>query len=810
MPFDRIVNTGQLIMQDFDKLGVFYLGRLYDVANKTGLKDLLLYDSKDLVTHAVCIGMTGSGKTGLCLSLIEEAATDGVPTIAIDPKGDITNLLLTFPDLESKDFEPWINQEDAAKKGLSPQEYAKQQADLWKNGLSKWGQDGKRIQRLRDSAEFVIYTPGSTAGLPISILKSFSAPPLEIREDSELLHESINTTVTGLLSLLGITADALRSREHILLSTIFSEAWTKGEDIDLARLIQLIQNPPVTKIGVLDLESFYSSKDRFTLAMQLNNLLAAPGFSLWLEGESLNIQNLFYSKTGKPKVSIFYISHLSDSQRMFFVSLLLNQIVGWMRTQSGTTSLRSLLYIDEVFGYLPPVANPPSKLPLLTLLKQARAFGLGVVLATQNPIDLDYKALSNTGTWFLGRLQTERDKERVLDGLEGASISGQKQFNRRVLSQMLSGLGNRVFLMNNVHEDEPVTFETRWAMSYLRGPLTRDQIKTVMEPVKIQNKTSITPKSSDLSSKIIVTQTTKKTVSKPIFPPGISDYYLPLTKGLNDANVIYKPMVIGAAQIRFSDTKAKINIVKDQVFIVPVKDGPIPLDWENAQNINIDLSKLTDKPPTLTHSYSEVPSAILQKNNYSLWKKDFTDWLSETQKTRLFRSPHLKEISKPEESERDFRIRLEQLVRENRDQQIEKLRKKYNTSFHRIDEKIRKAQLKLEEQNAQAKNQKYQVVASIGESLLGSFLGRKSSYGISKTTRALSRSSKESRDKKSAEENLKAAQQERKRLESQFESEVKKTETKIDVLSEVLEKVDYAPSKTGITVRLLSLVWVLD
>jgi hypothetical protein len=364
-------------MQDFEKLGVFYLGRLYDIRNKAQLEDLLLYDSKDLVTHAICIGMTGSGKTGLCVSLIEEAAIDGIPTIAIDPKGDITNLLLTFPELRREDFAPWINEEDAIKKGLSTEDYAEQQAALWRNGLLKWGQDGKRIQRLHESADFVIYTPGSNSGVPISILKSFAAPPPGIREDNELLQERITTTVTSLLGLLGINADPIRSREHILISTILAAAWQQGEDLDIGRLIQRIQTPPMTRIGMLDIESFYPSKDRFELAMQLNNLLAAPGFSLWLEGEPLDIARLLYSANGKPKVSIFYTAHLNDAQRMFFTSLLLNQIVGWMRTQSGTTSLRSILYIDEVFGYLPPLANPPSKTPLLTLLKQARAFGLG-------------------------------------------------------------------------------------------------------------------------------------------------------------------------------------------------------------------------------------------------------------------------------------------------------------------------------------------------------------------------------------------------------------------------------------------------
>jgi hypothetical protein len=798
-------------MQDFEKLGVFYLGRVYDLAKKAGLEDLLLYDSKDLVTHAVCIGMTGSGKTGLCMSLIEEAAIDGVPAIVIDPKGDITNLLLTFPNLESKDFAPWINEEDAEKKGLSPEDYAKQQADLWKNGLLKWGQDGKRIQRLRDSADFVIYTPGSNAGMPISILKSFSAPQEAIREDTELLQESINTTVTSLLSLLGVAADPIRSREHILLSTIFANYWQRGEDLDLGRLIQLIQNPPITRIGVLDLESFYPSKDRFVLAMQLNNLLAAPGFNLWLEGDALNVDTLLHSASGKPKVSIFYIAHLSDAQRMFFVSLLLNQIVGWVRTQSGTTSLRSILYIDEVFGYLPPVAGPPSKLPLLTLLKQARAFGLGVVLATQNPIDLDYKALSNAGTWFLGRLQTERDKERVLDGLEGAAVSGQKQFNRRFFDQMLSGLGNRIFLMNDVHEDVPVVFETRWAMSYLRGPLTREQIKVLMEPTKKQMISFPTEETTPITPSAFSTHATSTILqgaSKPMLPPDVPEYFMPMNRSVKtNAGLIYQPMIVGAAQVVLSDQKAKVNIAKEQVFIAPISDKPIPVNWDDAEEADIKITELTNDPEG-GYSYTELPSAALQKRSYTVWTKDFTNWLSRTQRIQLFKSPQLDEISRPEETERDFRIRLEQKAREERDKQVVKLREKYNSTFSRLDERVRKAKMTLDEQQAQAKSQKYQVAVSIGEAILGSFLGRKSISGVSRTTRALSRSQKESRDKENAQENLKVAEQERARLEEQFQTEVKNTETRINALTGTLENIQIAPSKTDIAVRLLALVWV--
>ncbi|MGI8897220.1 MAG: ATP-binding protein, partial [Pyrinomonadaceae bacterium] len=367
-------------MQDFEKLGAFYLGRPYDLKNKKPKEGLLLYDSKDLVTHAVCVGMTGSGKTGLCISLLEEAAIDGVPSIVIDPKGDLANLLLTFPDLKAEDFAPWVNEEDAEKKGLSTAEYAAQQAEFWKKGLAAWGQDGARIKRFKESADLRVYTPGSNAGIQVSILKSFAAPPSSILEDNELMSERVNTTVTSLLGLLGIDADPIKSREHILLSNILNNVWMAGKDLDIAALIQQIQTPPMTKVGVMDLDSFFHPKDRFELAMALNNLLAAPAFGSWMEGEPLDIQQILHSPDGKPRISIFSIAHLNDAERMFFVSLLLNQTLGWMRTQSGTTSLRAILYMDEIFGYFPPVANPPAKLPLLTLLKQGRAFGLGVVL----------------------------------------------------------------------------------------------------------------------------------------------------------------------------------------------------------------------------------------------------------------------------------------------------------------------------------------------------------------------------------------------------------------------------------------------
>ncbi len=589
-------------MEDFEKMGAFYLGRSFDQESKTLGESLVLYDSRDLVTHAVCVGMTGSGKTGLCIGLLEEAAIDGVPSIIIDPKGDLANLLLTFPQLRGEDFEPWINEEDAKKKNLSNGEYAGQQAEFWKKGLSDWGQGGDRIQRLRDSADFAIYTPGSNAGIPVSILKSFGAPDQATLDDAELLRDRINTTATSLLGLLGIQADPLQSREHILLSTILNSSWSQGCDLDLALLIQQIQNPPMTKIGVLDLESFYPSKERFGLVMALNNLIASPGFGAWMEGEALDIGQILHGSTGKPRVSIFSIAHLGDAERMFFVSLLLNQVLGWMRAQSGTTSLRAVLYMDEIFGYFPPVANPPSKLPLLTLLKQARAYGLGIVLATQNPVDLDYKGLANTGTWFIGRLQTERDKQRVIEGLEGAAASQGAGFDRGAMERTLAGLGSRVFLMNNAHEDAPEVFQTRWTMSYLRGPLTRNQIKVLMAPRKsspqAQETASVaTPAVAAMPAVASAQSTSSNAGARPAIGPEVQQFFIPARGSApGGGHILYRPMILGAARVNFVDAKMGIDESQDVCRLAAITDSPVPVSWDDSQDASVAVSDLEKEP----------------------------------------------------------------------------------------------------------------------------------------------------------------------------------------------------------------------
>jgi hypothetical protein len=643
-------------MQDFEKLGVFYLGKPVDPTTKSEAEAPLLYESKDLVTHAVCVGMTGSGKTGLCIGLLEEAAIDGIPAIAIDPKGDIANLLLTFPGLRPEDFRPWVSESEAAAKGVNADQFAVDQAELWKKGLASFGQDGARIQRLKDAADFAIYTPGSEAGLPLSILKSFAAPSENILKDAELLRDLISSTATALLALIGIQADPVQSREHVLLSNIFETNWKQERDLDLAGLITQIQNPPFQRAGVMDLETFYPAKDRFALAMSFNNLLASPSFQSWVSGEPLDIAALLHTPQGKPRISILSIAHLSEAERMFFVSLLLNQVLSWVRMQSGTTSLRALLYMDEIFGYFPPVANPPSKKPLLTLLKQARAYGLGIVLATQNPVDLDYKGLSNTGTWFIGRLQTERDKARVMEGLEGAAGEAHAAFDRGEMERLLAGLGSRVFLLNNVHEDGPQLFKTRWTLSYLSGPITRDQIKQLVAERKTDRATAGASTSTE------PVQAAKAKAAAPVLPPDIPSYFLPLAKA---GATQYRPVIVGAAKLHFLDEKRDVNELRESLWIAPLTTGATPVDWSQAEASELTVAEL-EKSPEEGIAFADLPPEASKAKNYQVWNRSFTNWLFQTQQLTIFKSPSLEQTSKPGESEREFRASLQQAAREER------------------------------------------------------------------------------------------------------------------------------------------------
>lgn len=796
---------------DFEKLGSFYLGKQYDPALKARGEGLVLYDSKDLVTHAVCVGMTGSGKTGLCLGLLEEAMIDGIPAIVIDPKGDLSNLLLTFPQLRAEDFRPWINADDAAKKGMDPDAFAAQQAAMWAKGIGEWGQDAARIQRLKDASDVAIYTPGSSAGLAVSVLKSFDAPPPEIIEDGELFRERVASTATSLLGLVGVQGDPLQSREHILLAAILGNAWAAGQSVDIPGLIQLIQTPPFTKLGVMELESVFPAKERFGLAMTLNNLVASPGFSAWTTGEPLDIGAMLFTKQGKPRVSIFSIAHLGDAERMFFVSLLMNQILGWTRQQSGTTSLRALVYMDEIAGYFPPVANPPSKLPMLMLMKQARAFGVGLVLATQNPVDLDYKGLANAGTWFIGRLQTDRDKQRVLDGLEGAAAGASAKFDRSEVDQLLSQLGTRVFLMNNVHDDEPVVFESRWCLSYLRGPLTRQQIKTLMDARRNGGGTPA-PASSAPPTAVPTAAPAPKangsTTQRPVLPPEVPQYFLPArTTGA----ITYVPMLLGLSKVYFQDAKLGVDEDVPTSLLAPIGSGPVPVDWDHATDVEF-TEKDVEAEPAAGASFASLPVEAGKAKSYDAWKKSLGDALYRSRTLELLHSDALDETSKPGESERDFRARLAQAAREVRDAQVEKIRLKYAAKHQALQDRLRRAEQALAVQKEQSSSAKIGSAISFGAAILGAFMGRKvaSAGNIGKAAtamRSVSKATKESSDVGRAEESVEAVQAQLRALEEQIQEELAAGAAKTDPATEELEHLTIKPKKTNIQVRAVVLAW---
>ncbi len=805
---------------DFEKLGSFYLGKAYDLDARRRTDDLILYDSRDLVTHAVCVGMTGSGKTGLCIGLIEEAAIDGVPAIVIDPKGDLSNLLLTFPELKPDDFLPWINADDAQRKGLDTAAFAAQQAALWTKGLAEWGEDGARIARLKRAADFTIYTPGSSAGVGVCVLKGFDPPPPQVLEDAELLRERIASTATGLLALAGVSSEPNTGREHILVSTILGDAWANGRSLDLPALIAAVQSPSVKRVGVMDLETFYPAKDRFGLALALNNLVAAPGFSRWLDGEPLDIASMLRTPEGKPRIAIFSIAHLSDPERMFFVSLLLNQTLGWVRTQSGTSSLRALLYMDEIAGYVPPVANPPSKGPLLTLMKQGRAFGLGVVLATQNPVDLDYKGLSNAGTWFIGRLQTERDKARVLDGLEGAAANAQGGFDRGNVDKLLSRLGTRVFLMNNVHENGPVVFETRWCMSYLRGPMTREQIRAISDgglrtadSHARQSETGAivgTP-SAGLSPPSAIHHP-KSDTPRPVLPPGVPEYFISPPANTHGP-FTYSPVILGFARVAFSDSKSGVDTHVPASLMVRVGDGPVAVDWEKAEPTELTEEELQKEPAAgESAAFEPLPSEAARPASYEEWQKSFADALVQTQMLTLLRSAAFDLTSLPGESERDFRARLAQTAREERDAVADKLRAKYTPKIASLQDRLRRAEQAVAVQKQQSTSAKLGTALSFGSAILGAFLGRKtfSAGNISRAAtaaRGVGRSAKESGDVGRAEENADSLRDRLAEMQTEFQSELDAAGSASDAAAENLEKVELKPKKSGITVRAVVLAW---
>ncbi len=731
----------------YEKLGGFYLGR-------DARSGPFVYEANHLLTHAVIAGMTGSGKTGLGVSLIEEAAIDGIPVIAIDPKGDLSNLALAFPRLDAASFAPWV------APGVDPV----LEAARWTEGLASTDQDASRIARFRDACEVTVYTPGSSAGVPLSILTAMDPPSPEERSDREAFQARVVGVVAGLLGWIGIESDPAKSREHVLLSNIVSTAWMSGESLTLARIVTRVQDPSFKTIGALDLESYYPRKDRFELAVSLNGLIASPVFDAWTVGEPLDVASLFRTATGKARVSVISIAHLSDPERMFVVTTLLHAVVAWMRKQQGTTTLRGLIYMDEITGYFPPVANPVSKAPMLTLLKQARAYGLGIVLATQNPVDIDYKGLGNAGTWFLGRLQTERDKQRVLDGLE-SSLDGRA--SRTEIDAVLSELPKRHFYVHDVHASEPVVIESRWALSYLRGPLTKKELTRLTAKATPISSDEFEPPTSFGDEPIGVNWLPEK----PALPIGIREAFVPTT----EVSPAYEARLLGAARVRFANKNLEVDFTRNVVFTAAFQEGAIDVSWENDGRWLAVAKHALEADPREGASFRAPNTDLLDPTRMRSWEKAFEQWLEGFQGLPLFEVESLGIRSRPNEPETDFRDRALVMQREARDRAVATLREKWQSRANALEDRIARARTSLEQKRDAANARRTDAALSVGTAMLGAFLGRRTIAGAARSAstavRGATRMSRAGTPVASEEERLSDLETDAAELTQEFELE---------------------------------------
>ncbi len=802
----------------------WFLGKRYDLDAGQLLDQPVWYDPDDLTTHAFIVGMTGSGKTGLAITLLEEAALGQVPALLIDPKGDLTNIGLHFPELRPEDFAPWVSPDEARREGKTVEQKARELAELWRKGLASWGIGPERIRQLAESVAFTIFTPGSDAGVPISILASLAAPQMPWEGNQELILERINGTVTALLGLVGLDdVDPLQSREHILLANIFRHAWSQGRDLSLADLILQVQNPPFDKLGVFDLETFFPTKDRMALAMRLNNILAAPTFQPWLQGVPLDVPSLLWTPEGKPRHSVFYLAHLSDRERMFFVTLLFAAVETWMRTQPGSDALRALLYFDEIYGYLPPTANPPSKPPLLRMLKQARAFGLGLVLVTQNPVDIDYKALSNAGTWFIGRLQTDRDKQRLLDGLEGAAPG----MDRRAYDDLISRLRKRVFLLHNVHERAPIVYHTRWAMNYLPGPLTRAQIPAlnrllgVTEPVARPAAGAAAPTSPPTGA-AARPQPAARPAPAPAELPGTptrprvpgEEYVwpveIPAARAAREAGVdgaylglVYRPALW--AQARVTVVRPKYDLDWTTAVAALVEEPSRRVDWDawRAQPHDPDFF---DPEPVPEAHFLPLEPPWTRASDLKRLRSAFQTFVARQVRVPVRVHKRLKVYAGPEVSEGRFKRLLREAARQGLEKDLEKVRQKYRRKLERLRAKLAREERELAQEMAEYEQRKQEEWATHAENILGLFLGRRRRLTTSLTKRRMTKQVlADIEESKQAIAEYKAQIE---ALEAEMDEAMEDVRAKWAELLEDVETLWVRPYKREVEVEMFGIAWM--
>ena len=799
--------------------GSFYLGEVVGDDGRTG--EPVLYDSDHLTTHGVIVGMTGSGKTGLGVGLLEEALLSGIPTIVLDPKGDMGNLALTFPDLAPANFQPWISEDAAESNGRTVAEQAAATADLWRNGLADWGVEPSRIRELRE-APVTIYTPGSSAGCPMNVIGSLAAP--DDVSDMEDVRDEIEGFVTSILTLVGITADPLSSREHILLSNLIEHSWSEGRDLDLATLVGQVMNPPMRKLGVFEIDQFFPSDDRMKLAMRLNGVIASPSFAAWTEGPAIDIDAMTRTSDGRPRCAVITLAHLSDDERQFVVTLILSKLITWMRAQSGSSDLRMLMYMDEVFGFLPPTAAPPSKKPLLTLLKQARAFGVGVVLSTQNPVDLDYKALSNTGTWMIGRLQTERDKQRLMDGLTAASGG----VDVGALTDTISGLPKRTFVLHETRGKGPKVFNTRWVMSYLAGPMSRDQIERVAATqdtpelpttptvAAAPNATSSAPAAATPAEPAGPTLADDETDVMPEVADGTKVAFVdPGAPWARDAgadvrSTRFEPALVARVNLLFDDEKAGLRQTEEfESILHPLTDFPDP---EAALVVDYDDRDLQRSGPD-DAVFAITDARIDTKTYFNKYKTALRDHLWRNLTVDLLANKELKAYGRPGETAEQFARRCRDIADDEADKAAASLRDKYDAKLDRAELALAKAEDRHRELEADVSNRKKDELLSGAGSLLSVFLGgRKKSRSLAGKLggigRRRSQSNRAGERLRSAENRVSDAVEKIRALEDELADDLAEITDEWETKAEAITVLEVGLEKTDVQVDEVVLAWL--
>ena len=767
----------------YEKLGLFYLGRDIDKTTQEATDALTLLKNKNFTTHAAIIGMTGSGKTGLGIGLIEEAAIDNIPAILIDPKGDMGNLLLTDPTFNPKNFEPWV-EDEATNKNENVAKYAEKIATMWQEGIKRDYQDEARVAKLH-AVEKTIYTPGSSSGISINILGSLEAPPAEVLNDSDTFASYLKSTVSSLLSLIKIEADPVSSKEYLLIAQILANKWTNNESLSLEKLIGEIISPNFEKIGVLPLESFYPQEKRFALATKFNSIIASPTFSAWLQGDALDIQKLLYDENGKAKIAVMSIAHLSDEERMFFVTILLNKYIAWMRQQSGTSALKALLYMDEIYGYFPPSKNPPSKEPMMLLLKQARAFGTGVILSTQNPVDLDYKGLSNIGTWFIGRLQTSQDIERVIDGLGGKVGAS---YSKAEIKELLANLQKRTFFLKSAHLEDIRVFSTRWVMSYLKGPLKSAEISQLMAAKKSaapQALMSKEPKETGYENFVNLDKS-------------ISQKYATDVTGQNN----FRATLQAKVEVHYFSQSKEIDENHTLCLDLELYEDDA-IDWENAEELESCPKYTTSEPSNA--SYATLTSEVSEDKALKKNKRELIDWIYKNKRLELFRTTSPKLNSKPNESLGDFKVRLKDILDDEREEDIETLQERYEKKEKTLMKRLQRAQDKVAKEEADASKS----MIDTGIAILGALFGRTSTAKLGTAFSKGSRAYKERGDISRAQEALEEIHEEIELLAEELEEKIDELGEKFDVDNVEIKDASMKPKKSDIDVEELSIVWVV-